>query len=266
MMDDYRWDSAGPGNTGFVFVRSNCRQSAGFYPLSHPAPSPSHIRALSLPHGCGLGSRGRKVVPQDPGQNGHLTRKNCSILRDNLSILAPRPTLIELSLAAGTIRLFDAVKSSLGILLQTSSDQRFLMRLLHGPHMRDTVSFALLPISHFLNGPVLNGNTANFPWQHHPGMRVAHEPGFPPEGWIAAHASWQSDHTKKPAALEQVGAWHLKNGSYPLRAKKTPKQRPANKLGSIDSMTRLKSATQPVRAHGQRAKTTQRRSQGAHNT
>ena len=24
-MDDARWDSAGPGNTGFVFVRSNCR-------------------------------------------------------------------------------------------------------------------------------------------------------------------------------------------------------------------------------------------------
>ena len=25
MMDDSRWDSAGPGNTGFVFIRSSCR-------------------------------------------------------------------------------------------------------------------------------------------------------------------------------------------------------------------------------------------------
>ena len=138
MMDDSRWDSAGPGNTGFVFIRSNCR----------------------------------------------------------------------------TLYLSLAIQQSLGVLLSSQSDQRFRMRLLNGPYMRK-ISFALLPVSLFLNGPLLLGMKKGR-WQSQEGMYSGKEAGFSPSGWIAAHASWVERHTLKPALLRKVNAWNLHNrSSYP---------------------------------------------------
>ena len=130
-MDDTRWDSAGPGNTGFAFFRSNCR----------------------------------------------------------------------------TLDLSRAVLSSLHVLLGTQSDQRFLMRLLHGPLLRD-ISMALLPTSLFLNGPTIQGIVLGA-WQRQPGMISGKDAGFPPQDWIAGHASWVNSHAEKPPLLRKLDAWHM---------------------------------------------------------
>lgn len=132
MMDDSRWDSAGPGNTGFAYFRSRCR----------------------------------------------------------------------------TLDFSRAILASLQVLLASSSDQRFLMRMLHGPEFSQNISFALLPISRFINGPNLLGHK-NAPWQRQPGMLDANDQGFPPPRWIAGHASWTASHKDKPPMLRKLGAWHM---------------------------------------------------------
>ena len=129
---DSRWDSAGPGNTGFAYFRSRCR----------------------------------------------------------------------------TLDFSRAILASLQVLLASSSDQRFLMRMLHGPEFSQNISFALLPISRFINGPNLLGHK-NAPWQRQPGMLDANDQGFPPPRWIAGHASWTASHKDKPPMLRKLGAWHF---------------------------------------------------------
>ena len=131
MMDDSRWDSAGPGNTGFSYFRSNCR----------------------------------------------------------------------------TLDFARAILASLYVQLGSASDQRFLMRLLHGPMLRD-VSMALLPISRFVNGATILGITKGS-WQRQPGFLNGKDEGFPSPQWMAGHASWTASHEDKPALLDKLGAWHM---------------------------------------------------------
>merc|ERR1712087_390685 len=87
---------------------------------------------------------------------------------------------------------------------------------LHGQYMsRANISFALLPVSLFLNGPVFHKKVFNRPWHQQEGMFSAKQHGFPNEHWIAAHASWVASHTMKAALLRRVGAWNLEHGTYP---------------------------------------------------
>ena len=131
MMDDSRWDSAGPGNSGFSYFRSNCR----------------------------------------------------------------------------TLDLSRAILASLYVQLGSASDQRFLMRLLHGPSLRD-VSMALLPVSRFINGATILGISKGS-WQRQSGYVNGNDEGFPSPQWVAGHASWTASHEDKPALLEKLGAWHM---------------------------------------------------------
>ena len=57
-----------------------------------------------------------------------------------------------------TLDFARAILASLYVQLGDRSDQRFLMRLLHGPTLRD-VSMALLPTSRFINGATVLGIT-----------------------------------------------------------------------------------------------------------
>ena len=131
MMDDSRWDSAGPGNSGFSYFRSNCR----------------------------------------------------------------------------TLDFSRAILASLYVQLGSASDQRFLMRLLHGPTLRD-VSMALMPISRFINGATILGISKGS-WQRQSGYVNGNDEGFPSPQWVAGHASWTASHEDKPALLEKLGAWHM---------------------------------------------------------
>jgi len=133
MMDDSRWDSAGPGNSGFSYFRSNCR----------------------------------------------------------------------------TLDFSRAILASLYVQLGSASDQRFLMRLLHGPTLRD-VSMALMPISRFINGATILG-IGKGSWQRQSGYVNGNDEGFPSPQWVAGHASWTASHEDKPALLEKLGAWHMED-------------------------------------------------------
>lgn len=124
VMDDVRWDSSGPANTGFVFARSNCR----------------------------------------------------------------------------TRWLADALTDGLHVLINARSDQRFINRILASEYALH-VTFALLPMRLFLNGPAWS-RLGSRDW---PGGRSGKV--FPPPGWIAAHASWTASHADKQNRLQSVGAW-----------------------------------------------------------
>ena len=85
-----------------------------------------------------------------------------------------------------------------------------MMRMLHSPTFANDISFALLPISHFINGPNILGHKTG-PWQRQHGMLTANDPGFPPATWIAGHASWTASHKEKPPMLRKLAAWHMRD-------------------------------------------------------
>jgi len=111
-----------------------------------------------------------------------------------------------------TLDLARAIVSSLHVLLASQSDQRFLMRLLHGSRFHADVTMALLPIDVFVNGPAIQGVVFG-PWQRQDGMVHGNNIKFPPKDWVAGHASWTSNHTEKPALLRKLGAWRLALGA-----------------------------------------------------